>query len=436
MTMRTSPWVCALALCSAASALAAQRPAGGQSPPRADTLRLTRSQAIASAVLHNPQVDVAREQLAQVRAQRVQGNAIPDPQAALSYDDQTKFLNLGTAGSKNLGATLTVPFPDKFRLHNNIGTAAVQSSEAQFKLVQHTIASAAARIYDSLLVTRRHRRDLTDTRSLAADFLTRTQARFNAGSVPRLDVIRAQVDLAQADNDLIANSRDVANAEAAMNRMLGRPLGFAIVQLDSLEIVADLPPVDALEARALASRPELSDLDAQIRGAKANSSLVREQAFLPDLTFGANKDYLSDQGTLYTAGLALPLPIFFWQHTRGEFAETKHRELELAATLRDTRAAVGQDVRVAFATADAARRQAVFIRDQLLPAASEAYRVASVSYGLGGLSAIEVLDARRDLIDAQRQLADALAAAASARADLERAIGGPLSSVPNGDPRE
>ena len=78
--------------------------------------------------------------------------------------------------------------------------------------------------------------------------------------------------------------------------------------------------------------------------------------------------------------------------------------------------------------ATAALRQAVYLRDALLPSAREAYRVASVSYGLGGSSALDVLDARRNLLDAELQYADALAAANTSRADLERAVAAPLSS--------
>ncbi|HTA38171.1 MAG TPA: TolC family protein, partial [Candidatus Acidoferrales bacterium] len=116
----------------------------------------------------------------------------------------------------------------------------------------------------------------------------------------------------------------------------------------------------------------------------------------------------------------------------GDFAETHHRELELEATLRDTKAGVAQDVRVSFATADAALRQVIFIRDQLLPSAREAYRVATSSYALGGLSALDVLSARTALLAAESQFADALAAANSARSDLERAAGVPLTTFAPG----
>lgn len=428
--------VCAAA-CIAQTAWA-QRPVTTPDPGVAqlDTVRLTRRQAITRAVLVSPIVEIASEQTAQVRAQRVERNAIPDPIVSYSHDDAPGLTRLGQAASRNLNVGFDIPFPDKFRLFNRVGVANVRSSEAQFRLAQQTVAAAAGRAYDSVLVSRLRRKDLTDSRDLAAEFLRRTQARFDAGTVPRLDVIKAQTDLAQANNDLIANARDVTNAEASMNRILDRPLAAPFAPLDSLVVPSPLPDVGAFEQRALTVRPELTDIEAQQAAAKANSTLVRENAFLPDITLSANRDYASDVGTLYAAGLSLPFPLLFWQHTRGDFSETKHRELELAAAARDMRAAVGLDVRTAYATADAAIRQAAFIRDQLLPSATEAYRVANVSYGLGGLSALDVLDARRTLLDAQRQYAEALAAANSALADLERATGAPLSSISNGANRE
>jgi cobalt-zinc-cadmium efflux system outer membrane protein len=118
--------------------------------------------------------------------------------------------------------------------------------------------------------------------------------------------------------------------------------------------------------------------------------------------------------------------VFFWQHSRGDIALAQHTERELGATYRDARAQVIQDVRSAYANASTAIRQAAFLRDELVPAAREAYRVSSTSYSLGGSSALEVLTARAALLQAQAQLIDALAAANTARADLDRALGNTL----------
>jgi cobalt-zinc-cadmium efflux system outer membrane protein len=113
-------------------------------------------------------------------------------------------------------------------------------------------------------------------------------------------------------------------------------------------------------------------------------------------------------------------------------AEARSRENELQAQYRDVAAQVGEDLRNAYATASTSLRQAIYLRDQLVPSAREAYRIASTSYSLGGSSALEVIDAQRTLLDAQTQYAAALAAVNDAIADLERATGAPLSTVSTG----
>ena len=444
--MRTSVTMLALTLAlglprSASSAQ--QRP--GQPPggriangdaPQGDTLYLTRRQAIVLALRANPQIDIAREIAQQARAQRVQAVAIDDPVFSGSADSINTVRRIGSAPARPIALSGGIPFPDKFRLRGKIGTAGVDVANASLTQLQQQLAADAGRLYDSVLVVRLQQRNLTESRELSSEFLKRTQARFNAGTVAKLDVIKAQVDLAQADNDLIANRRDVANADAALNRAIGRTTGTALVATDSLAVPVGLPSLEAVESSAFASRPEQRAIDAQLRGARATSSLVRENAFLPDLTLGAGRDLAVPSGITYTVGFAMPIPLLFWQHTRGDFAETHHRELELAATMRDARAAIAQDVRTTYATAEAALRQVVFLRDQLLPSAREAYRISTVSYGLGGLSALEVLDARRQLVLALSQYSDALAAANSTRSDLERAAGAALTTLPAGANRE
>ncbi len=408
-----------------ATTLVAQAP-GAQ---RRDSLVLTRDAAIAAALANNPQLDIAREQTSQARARRVQAIAIPDPAFSYSLDGQPRLLNLGGAAQRNATLGIAVPFPDKFRLRNTIATADVRTAEYGFVGVRQQLAAQTSRSYDTLLVAGRHLAIFRTSRALAADFLAKTQARFQGGTAAKLDVLRAQVALAQSENELIGAQRDLVTATDAVDRLIGEPLGTPITPRDSLAFPPPLPDVALLEQAALDARPELASLASQQAGAHAGTSLARE-FWLPDFTLSAQRDYGPDgSGALFSAGIALPLPVFYWQHAKGEIAASLHREKELTATMRDARAAVSQDVRASHAAADAAIRQATFIRDALLPAAREAYRVASVSYGLGGSSALDVLDARRNLLDAETQYANALAAANSARADLERAAATPLARL-------
>jgi outer membrane protein TolC len=414
--MRLSIWLCALA--ASGSAASAQV---------ADSLRLSRRQAIAEALNRNAQLEIARQQTAEARARRVTAIAIPDPTLTAGYDQVSGPFSFRGAPSRPVGVELDIPFPDKFRLNNRIGLADIRASESNYRLQQQSIWFQTSAAYDSLLVALSHRANLRESRDLTVDFLKRTQSRFEAGTVAKLDVIQAQVAVAQAENDLIANERDVANAQASLNRQLGRVIGAAIAPTDSLAMPAPLPDSASIESIALENRPELRILQQQQLGARASTSLAKE-FWLPDLTFAVGRDYAQPGSPLFTTGISMPIPAFFWQHSRGDIALAQHTERELEATYRDVRAQVTQDVRSAYANASTAIRQATFLRDELVPAAAEAYRVASTSYGLGGSSALDVLTARAALLQAQSQLIDALAAANTARADLERALGNNLPS--------
>src|SRR5215831_20785628 len=203
--MRLFIGVCALAI-----------PAGAASAQAADTLHLSRRQTIAEALVKNAQIDIAREQTAQARARRVTGTAIPDPTLTAAFDQEPSPFSLSGAASRPVGLGLTIPFPDKFRLNNRIGLADIRNSESNYKLQQQTVALQASAAYDSLLVALKHRENLQEALTLASDFLKRTQSRFEAGTVAKLDVIQANVGVAQANNDLIGNERDILTAQASL----------------------------------------------------------------------------------------------------------------------------------------------------------------------------------------------------------------------------
>src|SRR5690348_11976285 len=66
-----------------------------------DSLRLTRRQAIAEALTHNAQLEVARQQTAQSRARRIEGISIPDPAVTAAYDQSPQPFSFGRAGARS-----------------------------------------------------------------------------------------------------------------------------------------------------------------------------------------------------------------------------------------------------------------------------------------------------------------------------------------------
>jgi outer membrane protein TolC len=390
-----------------------------------EPLRLSRADAIREALARNPAIVAARAQVEEARAAVETAGAIPDPFITADVTGQTHLLNPNSGNGSDQGVGFTVPFPGKRGLRRDVATADLRAAEFNERQLRQQIASQAAQAYDAILVAMRHREDLQQSKDLAADFVQKTQSRFLAGTVAKVDVIKAQTDQAQAGNDLISNERATATALASLNRVLGRMAGGRIETTDALDVPRDIPPVDALEQLALSSRPEIATVEAQLKGAASATKLAKE-FWAPDFNLSATRNAADGTPATFTSAVSIGVPIFYWQHQRGEVAQARHREEELAANLNDIRAQVSLDVQTAFATASTSLRQAIFIRDQLLPEAREVYRVASVSYGLGGLSALDLLDAKRTLLAAEAQYVDALGAANDALAALELAVGAPL----------
>jgi len=400
-------------------------PAPLATPGSPAPLRLSRRQAIAEALGRNPGLLASKEQVEQARAQGVIDTAFPDPTFAADVAGQRNAFNPGSGDSSDVGFGVTFPFPGKLRLKGEVAKAAVSAAEFTLAQLRQSVASQTAQAYDAILVALRHGDDLRQGKQLSLDFLAKTKARFLAGSVPKVDVVKAQVDVSQADNDLIANERALITALASLNRLLGRSGGAPVETTDSLEVPASIAELEALEKLALSSRPELQSLKIQQQGAKAATRLAH-QYWAPDINVTVSRNAVQGSPTTFTTGIGLGFPVFLRQHLQGEVAMASHREQELAANVSDITAQISLDVRTAFASASTAFRQAIFLRDELLPEAREVYRVASVSYGLGGTSALDLLDAKRTLLDAEKQYADALAAANDAQAALELAVGAPL----------
>ncbi len=404
-------------------------------PLPAPGFHLSRQQAIREAIEHNPSITAAREQVAQAKAGITIATALPDPSLVTEIDQEKSFLNPGSGTERDIGIQFTVPFPYRTHLAGKIARGSWQEAQYALTQLQQQIASQTAQAYDAVQVAVRHREDLTQSKEISTKFLEKTQARFQAGSVPKLDTLKAKVDLGRAENALIANERTIATAQASLNHLLGRQMQVTLEEIDRLDIPGGVPDVNTLGQLAAASRPELRSMRVQ-RTAAHDSTVLAKQYWVPDVNLTLWRSYIDGAPNSYKFDGGVSFPLFFWQHQQGQVDQAEHHEQELEATERDLFSQVMLDVRTSQAAADTAWRQAVFLRDQLLPEAHEEFDITFRSYTAGGSSALDLLDAKSTLLDAESQYTDALGAVNDAVADLERAVGAPLTNIPSGTPHE
>lgn len=140
---------------------------------------------------------------------------------------------------------------------------------------------------------------------------------------------------------------------------------------------------------------------------QAAQELVAEKLRpIPDVTLGLGVRRFEDNGEhALVAGLSVPLPLFDRNRhgiaaaaARLEQARSSERNAQLS-----TRAALAQ----ATQELDLRRNEARALRDELLPAAQQAFEAVDFGYRAGKFALLDLLDAQRQLSEVQTRLLSA-----------------------------
>lgn len=147
-------------------------------------------------------------------------------------------------------------------------------------------------------------------------------AAHDAGTSPKLDMLRAQVDYQNEQQTLIATTNDLAKAKLALARTIGLPLDqqFRLTDTEPYQSLDMIDP-DAAFNQALKGRKDLAAAAEQMKAAKARKTAAWTQQ-LPTAT--VNGDF-GDIGTTpghshstYSATGTISAPILQIAKTRGD----------------------------------------------------------------------------------------------------------------------
>ncbi len=247
-----------------------------------------------------------------------------------------------------------------------------------------------------------------------------------AGTSPRLDVLRAQVDYQSEQQTLISTTNQLAKDKLALARAIGLPLDQQFELTDTTPFQAlDTPDPEAAFQQALKQRKDLAAAAEQTKAAEATrKAAVYDQ--LPTLKASGN---YGDQGETfghshgtYTAEGELSVPILQIAKTRGE-EETAGAQLDQAkAKLSDQIQQVNADVRDAILDIQTAAKL-VQATQSNVDLAREALSEAQQRFKAGVDSSLSVSQALATDRQAEDQYISALYQHNVAKLSLARALG-------------
>ncbi len=389
-------------------------------PARAEVEPIDEAGLVAAIEASDPRIarGVAEVSAAQARVTAAKGR--PDPTLAL--DVEAPFVD----GHGQPTTYLRVALPIEISGRRGLAIAAADvdvsaqralEARARFAIVVEGLAVFHAAAHARLQVE-----VLADERAALARAGEIVRARARAGDASGYEVQRVELELAAYD-DLVASAQlELRQARQRLAAVAGRP-DAELDASSSLPLPGPPPALDALVAGALGTRADHRAARLRVDAAQRRMRAAgRGWVPIPTLTAGAMTTDLGDRTARgVVAGVAVTIPLFDRGHAERDRAAAE-RQVALVEA-RWIEAQVPAAVRAAHAalTARLAQTQGLATRqlarlDGMLAAAETAFRE-------GDASLVELLDAHRAARDVRLRALALRREVATARLELELALG-------------
>jgi outer membrane protein TolC len=256
--------------------------------------------------------------------------------------------------------------------------------------------------------------------------LDQATAAHDAGTSPRLDVLRAQVDYQNEQQTLISTTNQLAKDKLALARTIGLPLDqdFRLTDQAPYAALNQTDPVTAF-AQALTTRKDLRAAEEAVKSAKASKTA----AFAGQLPVASFSGDFGDLGTTpghshstYTATGQVSVPILQIAKTRGQEQVAQAQFEQANARLSDQVQQVNADIRDSILDVQAAAKL-VEATHSNVELATEALNEAQQRFRAGVSDNLPVSQAQSQTEQANDQYISALYQHNVAKLSLARALG-------------
>jgi len=254
--------------------------------------------------------------------------------------------------------------------------------------------------------------------------LARAKGFYEAGTKPRFDVTKAEVDLSSSKLNLIKATNAVKLAVAALNNAMGLPEAPEYTIEDSLASDAYVITLEDALMLAYKNRPDLESAVLKKQAAE-RSVVLAEKGHYPALNGSASYNWSGDNFPLsegWNAGVTLSVPIFSGFLTTHQVKGSKAELKVQSANEELLRQTVILEVRQAWLGLSEAA-ESIPAAELVVRQAEENLELANGRYTAGVGSPVEVTDAQVSLSSAKTSYIQALYDHKIARASLEKAMG-------------
>lgn len=392
-------------------------PAAAQSARLEPKRILTLEEALALAENYNPRLRAAAAGIEGSAAGIVTAKAYANPTftfGSLGY--QRGVFDPGISGMLNgFNYSQPVELPAVRRTRIEAAELGRRSSSHALDETRLLVRGAVKQAFYSVLRRKREVDLAQGTQQLLEDLRRRIQVQVNVGEAARLELTRADAEVAAARFQTRSAELRLSAALSDLSAAVGAPMDDFDPQAQ-LDPPALLPPLQDLRSAVMARHPSIALAETEKGRAAANFENERAQR-LPRPSLWADMFQQPDVGQ-FRWGVTVDLPI--WNRRQGNIAQAAAARKQAGAIADQRRIEINAALERAYNLYQVANQQVDLFEAGTLRQAEAALSAAEAAFRFGERGIIEVLDAQRVLRSARLDFLNAQYDRQEALVELEQ----------------
>lgn len=262
------------------------------------------------------------------------------------------------------------------------------------------------------------------------EHLKNVKAQYDVGVVAKVDVLRSEVELADAQQTLIQAENAYHIAEATLNKIIGLPMDTTLKLQDSMQYTPYDNDMKYCLDYAAEHRPDLEQARQNVEAAKGALKVARS-GYMPQVSASASQNWNDtnwpgDENGNWSVGVGVSMNIFDTGVTLSKIHGAEADLAKAEESYRDAVDSIMLEVRSTYLNLREAEKR-IKTTEVAVAKAEEDYHIAQVRYMAGVGTNTDVLDAQVALTDAQNNYVQSLYDYNTSKTSLETAIGVPMA---------
>src|SRR3989338_9063684 len=164
---------------------------------------LSLKSAVATALKANPEIIAAKRNYEAASARILQAASLADPMIELEYDKIYADRMLSGDPMKTYAISQDIPFPTKLFLRAKIASKVAKMAYENYKAKERSVISQVNSTYSELYIIYRTIDVTKENKGILEQFSSVATRRYSTGQGTQADTLKAQIELAKIDNQLI-----------------------------------------------------------------------------------------------------------------------------------------------------------------------------------------------------------------------------------------